>query len=154
MPRAPASTEPEAGSAFPDLPSDAAGEREVMKAIYDKHKFVPQAVGEDAVGRLATVDSKAFWNGTGVLQSVYRRGSDRPIKLLPGDCVVGEEFKRFGKMYGGPLQGERPETVKALSKRDKAYFDARGGMKGPIAEAARKVESPHGRVLPPPPRGR
>lgn len=149
MARAPATATPADDAEFDDLPSSSAeGEREVMKAIFEREKYVPQAIGEDARGRLATVDSEVWWNGTDVTQAVYRRGSDRPIKLLPGDCVVGREFSRFSKLHGGPLQKERPETVTSSSKRDTAYFNARAGMRGPVAEAAGKVKSPHGRVLP------
>ena len=146
MPRVQAKLEP--GTDFDDVGPDRDGERDVMKGIFEEKGYCPQAVGEDKVGILAGKDSKIWWNGTAVLQTVYRRGSDRPVKLLPGDCVVGEEFKRFAKLHGGPLQEERPEIVNDNSKRDKAYFDARGSMNGPIAEAARKVKSPHGRVLP------
>lgn len=136
---------------------EADTEREVMKAIFEasgkpdpSKAYCPQAVGEDAPRKTAGVDSPTYWNATQVKQTVYRRGSQTPIVLLPGDCVVGREFRRFCKMSGGPLTEERPTEIVAKSKADKAFFDVRGMLKGPIADRARRVKSPHGTVIRPP----
>jgi hypothetical protein len=144
---APSRPAPRSDDDFGD--ADPLSEREVIAAILkDRPDVCPQAVGEDRKGVMAGKDSQLWWNGTAVTQVVYRRAAgNRAIHLLPGDCVVGAEFRRYSKANGGVLQQERPTAVKARSKRDSAYFLARRRMKGELAERAGKVEVSHPRAL-------
>ena len=130
--------------AFSDFPTLHAGTTaiDVAKKWYEKHGIIPQAIGEDSEGKLATVDSQnVYWNVTDVAQAVYsRRSPDSPIWLLPGDPVVGLEFKRWTEVYGGPLSSTRPEKISARSTRDAAYFQQRAEMEGNAAQYAGSVE--------------
>lgn len=119
---------------------DVVAERKIAKEFYDAHKYVPQSIGEDAPGKIAGVRSRVFWNVTDITQFVSKRSDpSRRIALMPGDCVVGAEYERYTKMFGGPLSETRPTKVEARSHRDCTYFDARGRMDGDVAKAARDV---------------
>jgi len=141
------------GVAGVDSSTQIVMDRDVAKAYFEAHKLCPQAVGFDGYddanrGKLATVSSTAYVNATEITQTVYSdKAPQQPVHLLPGDFVLGSEFRKYTKLFGGPLVEMTPAEIRAMpvraaSKRDAAYFEARGRMKGPIAERAAKVELP------------
>ncbi len=126
-------------------------DRDVAKKFFEKYSIVPQGVGYDGPGTIATVDSPTFWNLTDVTQVITPYGNPgEKITVMPGDFVVGMEFRRFSDKFGGALKeyegGERgiraalKMPVAVASRRDCAYFQLRGSGKGNISERVRGFE--------------
>lgn len=101
-----ARAEIENGFANEQPPGGFADGRAVAKAFFERYGVPPQAVGMESETLHASVDTEnVYINLSGSSQKVYRRGdTGAPINLLPGDVVLGGEFVRYTKLYGGPLE--------------------------------------------------